>query len=228
MTEVRIPFSYQREWQDGFGARGWKLDCTIGDAAVIAATAESGACIRTSVFVHDILDHFLCGLPMSGHRNEAVAVLQLSSRTAADPHPDFCQMVDEDLMLGQVNGETLRQFLPDDLLALLPRELSKGNAIIAQLVEHLGREPLRLRLVEWFFEVGQQGAESAEKHYRATGLDYSKRSELGLALQELLQQMDRTALQEAWPQAHGKVVLSQHDCSYHLNSPQHLTFTTPY
>ena len=74
-TEVRVPCLYRRTWQDGFGARGWKLAGTANDPEVIASTAATGERIPTSVFVHDILDHFLCGLGPSGHRNEAVALL---------------------------------------------------------------------------------------------------------------------------------------------------------
>ncbi|MCA1806103.1 MAG: hypothetical protein LC646_12430, partial [Xanthomonadaceae bacterium] len=115
-----IPVSYRREWQDGFGARGWKLDVSIDEPSVIAATAEHGMRVPTSVLVHDILDHHLCGFGIGGHRNEAMALLQLAARTGADPRVDFRQIVDEDLMQGHCNGEPLLAFLPDDLVALVP------------------------------------------------------------------------------------------------------------
>lgn len=67
---IRIPVTYRHEWHDGFGARGWKLDYSLDDPYIIAATAETGNRIPTSVLVHDILDHYLCGLPLSGQRNE--------------------------------------------------------------------------------------------------------------------------------------------------------------
>ncbi len=60
-----IPVTYKREWQDGFGARGWKLDCALDDPNVIAATAETGCQINTSVLVHDILDHYISGFPLT-------------------------------------------------------------------------------------------------------------------------------------------------------------------
>ena len=63
-TDVQLHCCYRSVWQDGFGARGWKLASAIDDPAVIAATAETGERIPTSVFVHDILDHTLCGLAM--------------------------------------------------------------------------------------------------------------------------------------------------------------------
>lgn len=105
---IQVPVTYRREWQDGFGARGWKLDVSIGEPSVIAATAEHGTRIPTSVLMHDILDHHPCGFGIGGHRNETMEPMQLASRTGADPCVDFRQIVDEDLMHGHCNGEPLR------------------------------------------------------------------------------------------------------------------------
>ncbi len=107
---IQIPVTWRLEWDDGFGARGWKLDDSLNDPYVIAATADTGSRIATSVPVHDILDHYLCGLPLSGHRNEAIALVQLGLRTGSSPAPDFAAMVDEDLLQGRVNGESMRSF----------------------------------------------------------------------------------------------------------------------
>ena len=227
-ANITIPFSYSQEWQDGFGARGWKLDSTIGDPAVIAATSASGERIPTSVFVHDILDHYLCGLPMSGHRNEAIAVVQLSSRTGADPRADFAQMVDEDLMQGQVNGESLRCFLPPELLAQLPDKSLQGRALIDALCKRVGSELLRKKLIHHFYTIGKSGEKQAKQHYLANGLDYHKRHELGLALQQQLSEMDRCALLQGWESAHGEVLLSDHQCGYRIDSPRPAEFFTRY
>ncbi|MFO7592846.1 MAG: hypothetical protein R6X15_02220 [Pseudomonadota bacterium] len=226
--EVRIPFSYYREWQDGFGARGWKLDCSIGDPAVIAATAETGERIPTSVFIHDILDHHLCGLPMSGHRNEAIALIQLASRTGADPRPDFAGMVREDLMQGQVNGEPLRNFLPPDLVRMLPEGMVDGRAVIDRLSDTLGQEVLGERLIRRFFDLGESGADEAARRYQSHGLDYARRGELGLALQALLVEMDRHAVAEHWREAHGEVVLTSRECGFVLSEPQQCVWRKGY
>lgn len=226
-TEVRIPFSYHREWQDGLGARGWKLDCSIGDPMVIAATAETGEQIPTSVFIHDILDHHLCGLPMSGHRNEAIALIQLARRTGADPQPDFAGMVREDIMQGMVNGESLRSFLPTELSAQLPEGLD-GRAAIDWLAEEIGREVLRERLIRRFFELGEAGAIEAAESYRSHGLDYERRGALGLALQALLVEMDRHALAQAWREAHGEVVLTSVRCGFVVERPEEWRWESGY
>ena len=56
---VQVPVTYKKVWDDGFGARGWKVNATIGDPAIIASTRETGLRINTSVFIHDILDHYM-------------------------------------------------------------------------------------------------------------------------------------------------------------------------
>ncbi len=77
---VQIQVTYKKVWDDEFGARGWKLNATIGDPEIIASTRETGQKISTSAFIHDILDHFLSGFGVSGHGSEAMALIQLSKR----------------------------------------------------------------------------------------------------------------------------------------------------
>ena len=182
IAAVRLACHYQRCWQDGFGARGWKLASAVGDPEVIASTAATGERIRTSVFVHDILDHILCGLPNSGHRNEAVALVQLARRTGADPTPDFVQMVEEDLLQGRIIGESLVGFLPADLVSHLAATDQDGRAIITALQAVLGKEGLRERLIARFFELGEAGAAQAAARYAAHRLDYDQRGALGLGI----------------------------------------------
>jgi hypothetical protein len=71
-ARITIGARYRQTWTDGFGARGWKLNSTLGDPEIIASTHETGSAIPTSVLVHDILDHLLSGFAPSGHRAEAV------------------------------------------------------------------------------------------------------------------------------------------------------------
>ena len=86
---VVVRVTYRSEWPDGFGARGWKLDIALDDPEIIASTPSPGERINTSVLVHDILDHYVSGFPPSGHRNEAMALIQLSTRTGSDPRSDY-------------------------------------------------------------------------------------------------------------------------------------------
>lgn len=226
-TEVRLGCVYRREWPDGFGAGGWKLRSALNDPNIIASTPVTGERIPTSVFVHDILDHALCGLPPSGHRAEAVALLQLAARTGADPAPDFAQMVDEDFLLGQADGDALRDLLPDDLLARLPEGLvdgpigdgAEGRAIIATLTETLGREALRARLIRRLFELGERGAAGARRCFAAHGLDATRGRALGLALQGLFAGAHAFVEGDTAEWAEAVVVLDRRRCRFDVTAP---------
>jgi len=162
--QIRLPASYCTEWQDGYGVRGWKLDVSIGDPAVIASTEETGKQIPTSIFVHDIVDHHLCGLPMSGHRNEAIALRLLHERTGSSPVPDYRQMVEEDILRGNVNGERMTTFLPESLLSLAPMALRENDkTLVNYLIAKLCREELTDRLVKHFAALGEEGYQEARK-----------------------------------------------------------------
>ncbi len=223
-----VAVTYRREWQDGYGARGWKLDVSLDDPEVIASTVETGLRLPTSVLIHDILDHHLCGLALSGHRNEAIALHQLALRTGSDPSPDLQQMVDEDLMHGGVVGEPMRAFLPAALRELLPVGLDDNQAIARYLVAKLGREALRQSLVRHMLDIGRDAAGTAQKHYRNTGLDYARRGALGLALQGLLARIDDQAVSENWDAARGSFMLADSHCALRLDRPQTVCLETPY
>lgn len=222
---ISIPVSYQREWQDGFGARGWKLDVSIGEPSVIAATVDHGTRILTSVLVHDILDHHLCGFGIGGHRNEAMALIQLASRTGADPRLDYGQIVDEDLMKGNCSGEPLRSFLPDDLACLVPNAISDDKAIVEFLCGRIGKISLRERLVNLFVDIGESVQRQVETHWRSMGLDYQRRSAMGMALQRLLVQVDALARRRDWEQAHCRFSVGNHSCAVTMVSPINSHFT---
>lgn len=228
IAAVRLACHYQRCWQDGFGARGWKLASAIGDPEVIASTAATGERIRTSVFVHDILDHVLCGLPHSGHRNEAVALVQLARRTGADPTPDFVQMVEEDLLQGRIIGESLVGFLPADLVSHLAATDQDGRAIITALQAVLGKAGLRERLIARFFELGEAGAAQAAARYAAHRLDYDQRGALGLALQGLLEHADAFVCEQAQERASGCVWQTAQRCGFEIAGPVSWSSQTRY
>ena len=223
---IAVPATYRREWLDGYGARGWKLDVSIGEPSVIAATAAHGIRIPTSVLVHDIVDHHLCGFGIGGHRNEAMALLQLASRTGTDPRPDFRQIIDEDLMHGHCNGESLQSFLPDGLTASIPATAGDdGKSLIDVLRARLGDEALRALLVEHFIAIGRSVQATVEARWRRLGLDYRRRGALGLTLQRLLVRIDTLVCEADWEHAHSSFIIGNHRCAVVMDVPSSARFT---
>jgi len=188
---VQVPVTYKKSWDDGFGARGWKVDAAIGDPEIIASTRDTGQRINTSVFVHDILDHYLSGFGVSGHRSEAMALIQLFKRTGSSPVPDYEQMAREDILNGRVNGEKLYEFLPADLSAMLPKHSDMTNKeLMAYLKDKLGEKRLISKLVDNFLNLGKAGEDHADASWKVLNLDINRRSEIGVALQSLLDVID--------------------------------------
>ena len=214
---VQVPVTYKKVWDDGFGARGWKVDATIGDPTIIASTRETGEKINTSVFIHDILDHFLSGFGISGHRSEAMALIQLSKRTGSDPGSDYEQLVREDILNGMVNGELLMDFLPADLLALLPENtVMTDKATMAYLREQLGEDRLIKSLVDNFFSLGIKGEKHADDSWKTLGLDTKKRKDIGLSLQSLLGVIDRTVEEMGIEELHGMISIDNKHVTFNI------------
>jgi hypothetical protein len=136
-------------------------------------------------------------------------------------------MVNEDLLLGQADGDALRDLLPADLLARLPEGLgdgsiaggAEGRAIIATLTEALGREALRARLIRRLFELGELGAAGASGCFAAHGLDAGRRQPLGLALQGLFARAHAFVEGDTAAWAEAVVVLDRCRCRFDVTAP---------
>ena len=212
---IRLPVTYKKSWDDGFGARGWKLDATIDDPEIIASTRETGQKINTSVFVHDILDHFLSGFGVSGHRSEAMALIQLSKRTHSDPGPDYEQMVREDIINGRVNGEPLITFLPQELKKILPLTTDMSNKeIISFLKLKISEKTLCDILIKHFYTLGKAGEEHATASWLSLDLDPKKQTEIGLALQNLLNIIDLKVEETGTEELKGFIVINNEKITF--------------
>jgi len=215
---VQVPVTYKKVWDDGFGARGWKVDATIGDPTIIASTRETGQRINTSVFIHDILDHFLSGFGVSGHRSEAMALIQLSKRTGSDPESDYEQLVREDILNGMVNGEALIGFLPANLIALLPENAAMTDKeTMVYLREQLGEDRLIKSLVDNFFRLGKKGEKHADDTWKSLGLDTKKRTDIGLAMQSLLGVIDKTVEEMSVEELHGMICIDDKHVTFNIS-----------
>jgi len=211
---VTVAMTFHDTWDDGLGARGWKLDANIDDPEIIAATSTPGDPIPTSVPVHDILDHLLCGFAPSGHRAEAMALAQLAQRTDTDPTPDYRQMVHEDLLAGRVIGESAYGFIGACLRAHLPPQAAAwdGAALMAALRAQLGEARLAELLVERLRALGRAGRAHAVLAWRLTGLPYQGRERIGWHLQRLLEDMDAWVQAQEYPALHGEIQIRTDSC----------------
>jgi len=216
---TRIPLTYRDEWQDGFGARGWKLDAGVEDSAVIASTVYTGEAVPTSVLIHDILDHFLCGFGFSGHRNEARAVIQLATRTGADSEISFRPMAEE-VMHGRILGEPIESFLSDPLKRLLPDDRLSDEERMSHLSRRLGKQRLLSLMLAHFQAIGEEGIGMAKARWHRAGLDYNRRRAIGLCLQELLVRADAMALTRRWKHARACFLVSNEECGISIEYPE--------
>ncbi|WP_026143012.1 MULTISPECIES: hypothetical protein [unclassified Thioalkalivibrio] len=199
---VTIPAQYAESWEDGFGVRGWKLDLPGRGADVIAATPYTGERIPTSVFVHDIVDHHLCGFALSGYVDEAGALIQLAERTGSDPVADFVQIIDEDLLPGLFESDDWRELLPDSLVAEV-EAAPDARSGMARLRELWGDGVLRALWIAGFVETGWGLAARAREAWERHGLDYARRAATARALQRLFERVDATVLDQGWSRARG-------------------------
>lgn len=215
---VIVPTLYAEQWDDGFGARGWKLDFPDLGADVIAATPYTGERVPTSVFVHDLVDHHLCGFRLSGYLDEAGALVQLAERTGSNPVADFQQIIDEDLLSGLAAGPDWKDLLPASLVAEIdPRADSK--AALGDLRRKFGDGLLRALFTAGFVQQGWRRRDSARAAWTAQGLDHAARPRIALALQELFEWMDAQVQAHAWPRARGAFSITSHAVEHRFAEP---------
>ncbi len=213
---VCVPVSYRACWEDGFGARGWKLDADLADPEIIASTRETGGVLPTSVLVHDTLDHLISGFAPSGHRAEAMALDRLALRTGADPTPDDRQMIREDLLAGHVLGESAASFIGKALRRHCSADidLDDDRQVMADLRRRLGEDALTEALLARFKVLGATGRAHALASWRRLGLDPERSGPLGLAMQAVLERIDRAVEQRGVPALHGEFRLCGDACRW--------------
>lgn len=185
---------------------------------VIATTPYTGERIPTSVFVHDLVDHHLCGFHLSGYLDEAGALIQLAQRTGSDPVADFQQIIDEDLLTGAVEGRDWQDLLPAKLVASMPSEAS-ASAGIQDLRCRLGDGLLRALFTAGFVREGWMRRDTARTAWEAHGLDYAARPRIALALQALFEWMDMRVTDHEWSHARGEFVIGNHAVEFCFREP---------
>lgn len=209
--------TYRTEWQDGFGARGWKLDFATNDPMVIACTAYTGEKSPTSVLVHDILDHFVSGFPPSGYLNEARATALHGLRNGLEVHSSYESMVDE--ILGSKGlEEPVDEFLPPFLIAEVPKEIIANDEKFACLLEKYGAEYLRQAMLKYFFQIGLSGIPMAMDNWRKHRIEFGKMNSMGRCIQCLLEDAEKIIAEWDVESARGRIVIGNDTCEFSIGS----------
>jgi len=216
---VILDVVYRSEWDDGFGARGWKLTSTISDQRVIATTAFIGEVSDTSVFVHDIVDHHLCGLGIGGHRNEAIAVFLHALRSNVPIESSITMMV-EDLMKSGECGERLETFLPREMLVITDYDIVPRKRFMHSIIQQYGERDIYERLVEHYYMIGASGVRAGLNAWASHGLLNAQRTAIGRCLQTLIEQMDTHMLDLEQTTAEARVYIENHICCASINGRQ--------
>ncbi len=216
-SQVIVPVTYRSEWNDGFGAQGWKLDCALDDRKVIACTSYSGGGSPTSVLVHDVLDHYISGFPLSGYDHEAMATAMHGLRNGIEVTSSFKWMVDEILNDPDLE-DSLLPFLPPNMAGVILNEPLSGKAQRQRLLEHIDIEQLRESLLAGFFRVGLEGVPKAIQQWQAHGLGFANMRAIGFSLQRLLQRADAYVGEQNISYAKAQFGLSNEQCYLHIDT----------
>lgn len=208
--------TYRTQWEDGFGARGWKLDSIAQARDVIACTSYTGPKTPTSVLIHDMLDHLVSGFGLGGYVEEAKATTLHGLRNGIEIRSSFELMIDE-ILAAPVVAESLLPFLPlNAATPLLPDyRLSHGKR--NELLAGIGYDALRETLLAGFFAVGAEGVPKAIQNWRSHGLDFRKMRAIGLALQNLLSRADAYVAQHRIQSVQAEFRLFNETCSLRLD-----------
>lgn len=181
---IEVPVVYRREWQDGFGAHGWKPDIAIRDREVIACTSYTGHKSQTSVLIHDLLDHLVSGFWLSGYYNEARATAMHGLRNGIEVRSSHEQMIEE-IWQSRILGESFQNFLPSGLIDEVPANCVSDAQKLDFLQERLGPDQLRAMLLQGFLAAGISGIPVACERWREQGLVFEKMNAIGRCLQRL-------------------------------------------
>ncbi|HEY5602933.1 MAG TPA: hypothetical protein VIM41_07495 [Gammaproteobacteria bacterium] len=215
-----IPFGlrYRSEWNDGYGAQGWKLDAALDDPAVIACTAYTGDKTPTSVLVHDILDHLVSGFSLSGYANEARATAMHGLRNGIEVRSSYEWMADE-ILNEAAKDDLLAEFLPSGMMAGVPASSSPDDRF-ASLIAHHGRACVRSTIVEGFFRTGLSGIPVALANWRRQRLEFDRMHAIGLCLQGLLAEAEDVIGKSSVKIATGQVLVGNSICEFVVDTAE--------
>lgn len=209
---TQFDVTYHSEWQDGYGAHGWKLNVVMDAPEVIACTAYTGNKTPTSVLVHDILDHLVSGFWLSGFANEARATAMHGIRNGIEVRSSYEWMADEILSTNLLKVQ-LTDFLPASIMDGIPT-LTTPDKAIALLLENNDPADIRNHLVEGFFRIGLSGIPIAVSNWQNQRLDFDRMHSIGVCLQALLIEAQDIIVNWAVATAKGQILVGNEVCEF--------------
>ncbi len=212
----QVAATYHSEWQDGFGAQGWKLNLAIDDPCVIACTSYTGAKSPTSVIVHDILDHLISGFWLSGYSNEARATAIHGLRNGIEVCSSYEWMISE-IVTSKYVAESLDNFFPPSVFKKIPADILPGQGI-AFLLEQENIEDISNLMLQEFINTGIKGIPVAAKNWEELGLDFGKMHAIGLCLQALLEEADKVVTEWISVEAVVNIIIGNDKCEFLVKS----------
>ena len=215
----RVDVTYHAQWQDGYGAQGWKLDVAMDDPLVIACTAYTGGKTSTSVLVHDILDHLVSGFPFSGYANEARATAMHGLRNGIEVRSSYEWMVDE-ILNDNACEEQLTEFLQGTIVEGVAAPNCPGE-MMASLIANHGRAKVKGHMVEGLFRAGLSGIPAALLSWEKQHLDFTRMHAIGMCLQGLLVEAQDVIENAAMEYAKGRIVVGNTACEFLIGAGDH-------
>lgn len=192
---LEFPVIYRTEWQDGYGAQGWKLDVSVNDREVIACTSYTGQKSQTSVLIHDLLDHLVSGFWLSGYSNEARATAMHGLRNGMEVRSSYERMI-EDILKSRNLGEPFQRFLPSKVVDGIPQNCVTDAEKLDFLLEQRSPDKLRTMLLQGFLMLGIGGIPLAYEQWKKQNLLFERMNAIGRCLQRL-QERGESLLAEA-------------------------------
>jgi hypothetical protein len=217
--QLEFPLVYRTEWQDGYGAQGWKLDVSVNDKEVIACTSYTGQKSQTSVLIHDLLDHLVSGFWLSGYHNEARATAMHGLRNGIEVRSSYEQMIEE-ILQNRNLGEPFQKFLPSRAVKAIPENCVSDAQKFDFLLKSLGPHELRARLMQGFLLAGISGIPVACEQWKKQGLVFERMSAIGRCLQRLQERGEALIAEAGANLATGSFQISNEACKLVLELGQ--------
>jgi hypothetical protein len=85
------------------------------------------------------------------------------------------------------------------------------------LREQIGEDRLIESLVDNFFKLGKEGEDHADESWKILGIDTSKRTDIGLALQSLLEVIDKTVEEIRVEELHGIISIDNRCVTFNIS-----------